>query len=83
VKPSMKIIDLCDICGKPDGFLESMTLQKCFRCNISVHEDCYGLANENKGIKYPDWRCHSCASKCVCTFVDPKGCIYPVLNDYL
>jgi hypothetical protein len=83
VKPPMKIIDLCDICGKPDGFLESMTLQKCFRCNISVHEDCYGLANENKGIKYPDWRCHSCASKCVCTFVDPKGCIYPVLIDYL
>ena len=53
----------CEICGKGDYYLERMMLQTCSDCKISVHEDCYGLSNQEKGKKYPNWKCHACASK--------------------
>ena len=53
----------CEICGKGDYYLERMMLQTCSDCKISVHEDCYGLSNQEEGKKYPNWKCHACASK--------------------
>jgi hypothetical protein len=55
--------EVCDICGNPDNYLDSMVLQKCSVCGVMVHEDCYGLHNEQKEEKYSDWKCHACASE--------------------
>lgn len=52
----------CDICGKRDAYLGSMTLQQCSECGVMVHEGCYGLHNEEQGEQYSDWKCHACAS---------------------
>eukprot|EP00557_Chaetoceros_sp_GSL56_P006897 CAMPEP_0176498442 /NCGR_PEP_ID=MMETSP0200_2-20121128/12321_1 /TAXON_ID=947934 /ORGANISM="Chaetoceros sp., Strain GSL56" /LENGTH=902 /DNA_ID=CAMNT_0017896645 /DNA_START=142 /DNA_END=2847 /DNA_ORIENTATION=+ len=54
--------ELCDICGNPDSYLGCMILQKCCVCGVMVHEDCYGLHNEQTGERYPNWKCHACAS---------------------
>ena len=68
---------LCDICRKPDGFLDCMNLQTCYSCGLSVHEDCYGIDNEREWIKYPDWQCHPCS----CKFVYFQICFCSKITD--
>ena len=65
LKSSKRSKNVCDICRKPDGFLDSMNLQQCSSCGLSVHEDCYGLYNEHKWKKYSFWKCYPCSCKFV------------------
>lgn len=59
---NMQSKEVCDICGNPDKYLGSMRLQTCASCGLLVHEDCYGLHNEQNGAIHPGWKCHACAS---------------------
>ena len=60
----------CDICDMHDGYRE-MYMQKCKTCGIYVHEECYGLLNEDyKKTKFLKWECWACLCKLINTTVE-------------
>ena len=63
----------CDICDMHDGYRE-MYMQKCKTCGIYVHEECYGLLNEDyKKTKFLKWECWACLCKLINTTVEMYG----------
>jgi len=55
------ISDLCDVCGREDGF-QHMNIQQCQTCGVCVHETCYGLTNSASMVKYQQWKCAPCSA---------------------
>ena len=48
----------CDVCQKKDGF-QGHRLLKCHKCNMCIHENCYGLVVK-VGRKDINWECYAC-----------------------
>jgi hypothetical protein len=52
----------CDVCWKKDG-VDDMILQTCCVCNVSVHNECYGIdGDEVFKQKKDNWKCWACDS---------------------
>ncbi|XP_070984743.1 protein Jade-1-like isoform X1 [Oncorhynchus clarkii lewisi] len=47
---------VCDVCRSPDGE-DNNEMVFCDKCNICVHQGCYGILNVPKG----SWLCQTCA----------------------
>jgi hypothetical protein len=54
-------IDYCDVCWRKDGS-HNMILQTCCVCNVSVHNQCYGIEGDEFLVKKHDWICWACDS---------------------
>lgn len=46
----------CDVCGRPDPESDN-SLVICSKCDVAVHQTCYGIASIPEG----PWYCHRCA----------------------
>jgi hypothetical protein len=52
----------CDLCWRKDGAC-GMILQTCCKCNVSVHNECYGIDGDAEfKKKKSNWLCLACAS---------------------
>ncbi|KFP89226.1 Protein Jade-1, partial [Apaloderma vittatum] len=58
---------VCDVCRSPDGE-DSNEMVFCDKCNICVHQACYGILNVPEG----SWLCRTCALA-----VQPKCLLCP------
>ena len=62
-KPT-RISGRCDICWRKDkGSADDarMILQRCCKCGVCVHNECYGLqTTNNRGKRDPNFVCHAC-----------------------
>jgi hypothetical protein len=71
--------DRCDICIQRDGW-KGMCIQKCCKCGVCVHEECYGI--ESTKSKIADWRCWPCeAVETTTTTVRPTECALCSVSD--